>query len=65
MSEWIGVDTIEDIEVVGEEILVFDGCDIEKDYVEVCPEYGVYYMANGTEPTHWMPMPLPPNTSDH
>lgn len=53
------VESIEDISVVGEEILVWDGCDWHIDYVEVCPEWGHHYMANGTEVEQWMPLPEP------
>lgn len=60
MSKWISIDTPEDISLVGSEILVFDGCECAIDYVDVDAETGVYYMANGSEPTHWMPLPTPP-----
>lgn len=63
MSMWPEiVESIEDISVVGDEILVWDGCDWHIDYVEVCPEYGHHYMANGTEVEQWMPLPEPRKT---
>lgn len=60
-QHWISTETPEDIQIVGEEILVFDGCDHHIDYVEICAETGNYYMANDTQPTHWMPLTNPPH----
>lgn len=60
MSKWIKIGAPEDIEIVGREILVWNGCECHIDYVEVSAEDGCYYMANETEPTHWMPLPGPP-----
>lgn len=51
------VDSPEDIDVVGEEILCFDGCEWVIDYVDVCPEWGHCYMANGTEVEAWCRLP--------
>ncbi|NOH26203.1 hypothetical protein F0267_25900 [Vibrio coralliilyticus] len=51
------VDSPEDIDVIGEEILCFDGCDWVIDYVDVCPEWGHHYMANGTEIKAWCRLP--------
>lgn len=59
MKDWIKIDTPEDITLVGEEILVWDGCDHEIDYVETCVDTGTYYMANGSEPTHWQMLSTP------
>lgn len=59
-NDWIPVNSAEDINVFTE-ILCFDGCEIDIDYVEVCAETGVHYMANGTDITHWMPLPKKPN----
>lgn len=60
MNEWIEIDSIEDIAVVGDEILVWDGCECHIDYVEIDCDWGHSYMANGSEPTHWMPLPEAP-----
>jgi hypothetical protein len=49
----IKINSIEEIKVIGSEILVFDGADYHIDYVDVSPDSGAYYMANGTSPTHW------------
>lgn len=57
--EWISVESPEDIMIQGEEILIWDGCDFHIDYVDVCPEYGHAYMANGTEPTHYAKLKQP------
>lgn len=54
MSDWIKVDCIEDIELVGVDIVVWDGCDKHIDYVEISPDTGNYYMANGTGVTHYL-----------
>ena len=48
----------------GIEVLVFDGCDIEKDHVDVCAETcEVYFVNYGDTITHWMPLPAPPTES--
>lgn len=59
-SGWLGIDTPEDISIAGEEILLWDGCEHHIDYVDCDVDTGASYMANGTEPTHWMPLPKPP-----
>ena len=53
----IEVDSPEDIEIVGEEILCFNGCDWRIDYVEHCPDRGVNYMANNTHVEAYLPLP--------
>lgn len=53
----IEVDYPEDIEIKGEEILVWDGCDWAIDYVEHCPDTGVDYMANNTDVEAYLPLP--------
>ncbi len=55
----IPIESIEDITTIGEEILIWDGCDYEIDYMDVCPDMGFNYMANGTEPVSWMPLIKP------
>ena len=57
MSEPIKINSIEEITVIGREIFCWDGCWWSVDYVDVCPESGNYFMANGTEVTRWMPCP--------
>ncbi|MCY9874021.1 hypothetical protein [Vibrio barjaei] len=54
------VDSPEDISIVGEDILVNDGCDWSIDHVEHCPDRGVNYMANNTEVEAYMPLPPSP-----
>ncbi|WP_234352470.1 hypothetical protein [Vibrio harveyi] len=53
----IEVDSPEDVEIVGEEILCFDGCDWVIDYVDYDSEQGVNYMANGTHIEAYLPLP--------
>ena len=50
---WIEFDSIEDIDIKGEEILLWDGCDHHIDYVDVCADTGTFYFANGSSATHW------------
>lgn len=64
MSDWIEIDTPEDIDPKGEEVLVWDGCDYHIDFVEVCADMGTFYMANGTEPTHYKEL-TPPKEIEH
>lgn len=52
-SQWIKIESAEDVEIKGEEVLLWDGCDHHIDYVEYCSDTGVHYFANGTEATHW------------
>ncbi|MDG3089148.1 Lar family restriction alleviation protein [Vibrio hannami] len=51
------IDTPEDIEIKGEEILCWDGCEWLIDYVELDVDSGCYYMANGTHTEAYLPMP--------
>lgn len=51
------VDTPEDIEPSGEEVLCWDGCDWSIDYSEVDGESGAVYMANGTAVEAYIPLP--------
>lgn len=51
------VDSAEDIDIKGEEILCFDGCDWVIDYVEHDPDTGIDYMANGTEVEAYTTLP--------
>ncbi len=64
MSKWTRVESIEEIDIVGEEILIYDGCEINIDYVECCADTGMYYMANGYEVSHYMPLPEPPKENE-
>ena len=59
MSDWIEIDTPEDISPKGVEVLVWDGCDYAIDFVEVCVDTGTFYMANGTVPTHYKALTPP------
>ena len=43
-----------------EDVLVWDGCQVHIDYVEPEVDKGTYYWANGSETTHYMPLPKPP-----
>ena len=52
----IDVDSPEDIEIKGEEILCWDGCEWSIDYVEHCSDSGVDYMANGTTVEAYLPL---------
>ncbi len=47
-SDWISVETPEDINFDGE-VLCWDGCDYSIDYVDIDVDTGVCFMANGTE----------------
>lgn len=49
----------EDIDLKGEEILLWDGADYFIDYVDVDCDTGFFYLANGTEATHWKPLNPP------
>ncbi len=60
----VEVNSPEDIERKGEEILCWDGCDWSIDYVEHCPERGVDYMANGTDVEAYMPLPTNPKSKE-
>ncbi|WP_051560584.1 hypothetical protein [Marinobacterium jannaschii] len=59
VNEWTAINIPEDIDIKGKEVLIWDGCDHHIDYVDICPESGTFYMANGTEPTHWKPLDRP------
>ena len=59
MSDWIEFETPEDIHIKGDEILLWDGCDYHIDYVEIDCDSGFYYMANGTEATHYKALTPP------
>lgn len=63
MSDWRPIDSAEDIDnkYQGEPVLCFDGCDISIDFTDIDVDTGVTYMSNGTEVTHWMPLPPPPS----
>lgn len=53
----IFVDTPEDIEPCGEEVLCWDSCDWSIDYAEIDGETGNVYMANGTQVEAYIPLP--------
>ena len=61
-SDWVKCS--ERMPQFGIEVLVFDGCDIEKDHVDVCAETCEEYFVNyGDTITHWMPLPTPPQAA--
>jgi hypothetical protein len=66
MSDWQPINSPEDIsnELQGEPVLCFDGCDIWIDFTDYDVDTGVTYMSNGTEVTHYMPLPKPPNSKE-
>lgn len=61
--EWVEIDTAEDVEKshVGDEIILWDGCDFAIDYVETEVEFGTSFFANGTEATHYLRGLKPPS----
>lgn len=66
MSDWQPINSPEDIsnELQGEPVLCFDGCDIWIDFTDYDVDTGVTYMSNGTEVTHYMPLPKTPNSKE-
>lgn len=54
------IDSPEDVSIIGEEILCLVEPEWVIDYVEVDPEHGGYYMANGTLIEAYMPLPNEP-----
>jgi hypothetical protein len=53
MSEWIEIDTPEDVDC-DTEVLLFDGCEFSIDYVDIDIEVGTAFFANGaTGITHY------------
>ena len=58
-TDWIAFDTPEDIEIKGQEILLWDGADYHIDYVDVDAHSGNFYLAGGTEATYWKPLTPP------
>ena len=63
MGNWISISSLEEIPAY-DEILVWDGCDYHIDYIDVCAETGTYFMANKTEPTHYMILTDPETNHD-
>ena len=58
-DNWIQFDYIEEIEIKGQDILLFDGEDFHIDYVDCESDYGAYFFANGTRATHWKKLEKP------
>jgi hypothetical protein len=60
--EWVEIDSAEDVEnaLVGDELILWDGCDFAIDYVETEVECGTSFFANGTEATHYLRGLTPP-----
>lgn len=62
---WIKVDHVEEIHIVGKEILIWDGCECAIEYVEVDVDTGFHYLANGNGHVEaYMPLPAPPEKAD-
>jgi len=61
--KWVKFESPEDIQTDAE-VLVYDGCDYHIDYVDVCADSGIFYMANGTEPTHYAILAQPETKVD-
>lgn len=61
--EWVEIDSAEDVEsaLVGDELILWDGCDFAIDYVETEVDYGTSFFANGTEATHYLRGLKPPS----
>lgn len=59
MSKWISVeDKLPEPYV---DVLVFDGCDVDKDFLGICHHTCTEYFVNsGDYVTHWMYMPEHP-----
>ena len=59
MSEWISVeDKLTEPYI---DVLVFDGCDVDKDFLGVCCHTLTEYFVNlGDNVTHWMHLPEHP-----
>lgn len=58
-SSLIKIDSPEDINPKSDDLLIWDGCQYHIDYVDFCPERGVQFMANGTEPVSYMELKEP------
>lgn len=61
--EWVEIDSAEDVEnaLVGDELILWDGCNFVIDYVETEVDFGTSFFANGTEATHYLRGLLPPS----
>lgn len=60
----IQIESPEDINPKLDELLIWDGCEYHIDHVEFCPDQGVQYMANGTEPVSYMELKEPEEKQD-
>ena len=59
MSKWISVE--DDFPELYRDVFVFNGIEVDKDYLDVCSYTGiVYFKNNGDNVTHWMHMPEHP-----
>ena len=59
MSEWISVE--DDLPELYRDVLVFNGLEVDKDYLDACPDSGIEYFKNNDDNvTHWMPLPSNP-----
>ena len=61
--EWVEIGSAEDVEseLVGDELILWDGCDFAIDYVEIEVDFGVSFFANVTEATHYLRGLNPPS----
>lgn len=61
--EWVEIDSAEDVEnaLVGDDLILWDGCNFAIDYVETEVEFGTSFFANGTEATHYLRGLKPPS----
>lgn len=59
-NQWLSID--DDMPACGENVMVWDGCDVEIDFSDVEVEYGTVFFANdeNREVTHWYPITAPP-----
>ena len=57
MSNWVKTKNPDDIEIKGENILLFDGESIWVSFVNCRLRTGEYHVFEGNQPTHWMPLP--------
>lgn len=61
--EWVEIGSAEDVEsaLVGDELILWDGCELAIDYVETEVDFGTSFFANGTEATHYLRGLKPPS----
>lgn len=57
---WEKIDSAEDINNGGAELVLWDGCQFHIDYVDCEVDFGTSFFANGTEATHYLAGLTPP-----